>query len=172
MRRVVSYAVITGLLAGSTFGTEAQVRDDVVRLSPRVRSTHPAIAAMLKEASARSITFRELVGGIERTDGIVYVEPGVCRHGVRACLSLSIAGGGGVRILRVIVNLATDVIELMATIGHELRHALEILSEPGVRTAEQAYLYYAREAPTVRDAFETAAAIRVGTAVRAELGRR
>jgi hypothetical protein len=172
MRRVVSYALIAGLLGGSTFGIEAQVHDDVARLTPRVRSSNPAIAAMLKEASARSATFRELVGGIERTDGIIYVEPGVCRHGVRACLSLSISGGSGFRILRVIVNLATDVMELMATIGHELRHALEILSEPAVRTTEQAYLYYSREAPTTRDSFETSAAIQVGLAVRQELGRR
>jgi len=183
MRRVGSYAVMTGLLAGSTFGLEAQNAadtnaatataaggsEDELQFSPRVRSSRPAINAMLREASARSATFRELVNRIELTDGIVYVEPGVCRHGVRACLSLSIAGGGNFRILRVLVNLATDVMELMATIGHELRHALEILSERSVRTPEQAYLFYAREAPTVREAFETAAAIQVGVAVRREL---
>jgi hypothetical protein len=60
----------------------------------------------------------------------------------------------------------------MATIGHELRHALEILAEPSVRTAEQAYLFYAREAATSRDVFETRAAIQAGFAVEQELARR
>src|ERR1051325_10245700 len=100
LRRGVMYSVTAGLLMAPTFGLEADGRDAAARLSPRVRSTHPVIVAMLKEASARSATFRELVGGIERTDGIIYVEPGVCLHGARACLSLSISGGSGFRILR------------------------------------------------------------------------
>jgi hypothetical protein len=165
------YTVMAGLLGGTTFG----VRADGDRLplgAPRVRSSVPRIAALLSEASARSNTFRGLVASIENTDGIVYVEPGHCRHGVRACLSLSITAAGSYRILRVIVDLATDMIALMATIGHELRHALEILTEPSVRTTQQAYLFYAREAPTSRDVFETRAAVLTGLAVEREIARR
>jgi hypothetical protein len=99
----------------------------------------------------------------------VYVEPGHCLHGVRACLSLSITKAGEYRILRVLVDLAVDALALMATIAHELRHALEILTEPAVRSTTAAYLYYAREAPTTRDAFETQAAIAAGLAVEREL---
>jgi hypothetical protein len=147
------YAVMATLISGMTFGVRAE-------------------GALLSEASTRSRTFRGLVSSIEHTDGIVYVEPGRCMHGVRACLSLSITAGGGFRILRVIIDAATDVFELMATIGHELRHALEILTEPTVRTAEQAYLFYAREAATSRDVFETRAAIQAGLAVEQELNAR
>jgi hypothetical protein len=171
LRRGVMYSVMAGLLGGTTFGVRAEGDGDTV-VFPHVRSSTPAIARLLSEASARSQTFRQLVSTIERTDGIVYVEPGICRHGVRACLSLTITPAGGYRILRVLVNLATDVIELMATIGHELRHALEILAEPDVRTTQQAYMFYAREAPTMRTAFETPAAIEAGLAVRHDLGRR
>ena len=92
VRRLVSYTVMSGLLAGSTFGVGAQSAEDV-RLSPRVRTSTPQIASLLHVASARSATFRDLVSRIESTDGIVYIEPGICRHGVRACLSLSIADG-------------------------------------------------------------------------------
>jgi hypothetical protein len=162
---------MAGLLGGMTFDVRAQ-DDRETAASPRVRSSNPAIAALLSDASVRSKTFRGLVSNIERTDGIVYVEPGRCRHGVRACLSLSITSGGGFRILRVLVDMATDVFELMATIGHELRHALEVLAEPSVRTAEQAYLFYARVAATSRDVFETPAAILAGLAVEQELARR
>jgi hypothetical protein len=165
------YMVVVALFAGMTFGVRAE-GDRETAASPRVRSSIPRIAALLSEASTRSQTFRGLVGSIERTDGIVYVEPGVCLHGVRACLSLSISAAGSFRILRVLVNMATDVVQLMATIGHELRHALEILAEPQVRTAQQAYLFYAREAATSRDVFETRAAIQAGLAVEQELARR
>jgi hypothetical protein len=171
LRRGVMYSVMAGLLGGTTFGVRAEVDGDTV-VFPRVRSTTPAVARLISEASARSGTFRQLVATIEKTDGIVYVEPGVCRHGVRACLSLSITPAGGFRILRVLVDLATDVVELMATIGHELQHALEILTEPRVRTTAQAYMYYAREAATSLDVFETPAAIKAGVAVHRELGRR
>jgi len=164
------YTVVAVQMSGMTFGVRADDGDVVG--APRVRTSTARIASLLSEASARSATFRELVSGIERTDGIVYVEPGQCRHGVRACLSLSITSAGGFRMLRVLVNLATDVLELMATIGHELRHALEILTEPAVRTTEQAYMFYAREAATARDVFETAAAIQAGHAVRDEISRR
>jgi len=171
LRRGVMYTVMGVLISGMTFGIRAEGDKDT-EASPRVRSSSPRIAALLSEASMRSRTFRGLVSGIEHTDGIVYVESGRCRHGVRACLSLSITAAGGFRILRVLIDAADDVFELMATIGHELRHALEILTEPTVRTTQQAYLYYAREAATSRDAFETRAAIQAGLAVEQELGHR
>jgi hypothetical protein len=136
---------------------------------PRVRSTTPAIALALEEAQRRSPTFNDLVRTIEGTDGIVYVERGQCRRGVHACLSHSVTSGGGFRFLRILVDQVDDAVELMATIGHELRHAIELLSEPSVRTASAAYNFYAREAPTMRGVFETPAAVRAGVMVAAEL---
>ena len=53
----------------------------------------------------------------------------------------------------------------------ELQRELEILAEANVKTTEQAYMFYLREAATVRDAFETRAAIEAGLAVERELGR-
>lgn len=164
------YTVMAALISGMTFGIRAESDRDTAA-SPRVRSSVPRIVALLSEASMRSRTFRGLISSIEQTDGIVYVEQGRCRHGVRACLSMSITSGGGFRILRVLVDVAADVFSLMATIGHELRHALEILTDPTVRTAEQAYMFYTREAATSRDVFETRAAIQAGLAVERELER-
>ena len=138
---------------------------------PRVRSSHPVIAAALVEAESRSETFRNLVRTIEKTDGIVYVEKGQCRRGVHACLSLSVVSGGGFRLLRVLVDSVSDAVELMAAIGHELRHAIELLSEPTVRNTAAAFNFYAREAPTGREVFETAAAIASGLAVEREVAR-
>jgi hypothetical protein len=155
-------------MGGMTFGVRAEGDRDV-SASPRVRSTNGTIVSLLGQASRRSSTFRGLVHTIEQTDGIVYVESGRCQHGVHACLSLSITKAGDYRILRVLVDLAADALALMATIAHELRHAVEILTEPTVRSTKDAYLYYVREAPTTRDAFETQAAIAAGFAVEQEL---
>ncbi len=141
----------------------------VVTPMPHVRSTNPAIAATLDEAEACSTTFSNLVRTIEGTGGIVYVEKGQCRRGVHACLSHSIMAGEGYRLLRILIDGTVDAVSLMATIAHELRHAIELLAEPGVRTTAAAYMYYAREAPTTRDTFETAAAIAAGAAVAKEL---
>ena len=166
MRRSVMWSVVAVLLGGMTCGIEGS---GATALMPRVRSTNPVIASALAEAESRSATFRSLVNTIEGTDGIVYVERGRCGHGVPACLSLSVVSGGGYRLLRILVGSVDDVVSLMATLGHELRHAIELLTEPAVRTTAAAYLYYLREAPTSRDAFETTAAIRAGLAVEREL---
>jgi hypothetical protein len=163
------WSVVAVLLAGMTCGI-AGTSDSGPGL-PRVRSTNRTIAAAIAKAESQSATFRSLVRDIEGTDGIVYVEEGICRHGVKACLSLSIVSGVGYRLLRILVGTTGDAIALMATIGHELRHAIELLSEPGVRTTAAAYNYYLREAPTVRDAFETMAAMATGLAVERELHR-
>ena len=165
--RSVIWIVAVVLLSGWTWTIDAQSE-----MGPRVRSTNPAIAQAIAEGEARSITFRSLVQKIEGTDGIVYVERGRCGHGVPACLSLSVVSGGGFRLLRILVDSARSVASLIATIGHELQHAIELLTEPGVRTMAAAYNFYLREAPTSRDAFETTAAVRAGIAVAADLGRR
>jgi hypothetical protein len=62
--------------------------------------------------------------------------------------------------------------ELIASIGHELQHAIEILSNPDVRSTAAMYIFYSRFAKRIgpgRGAFETAAATKVGNAVREEI---
>jgi hypothetical protein len=169
MRRSVMWAIVVLLLTGSTLRSEGPNAPSAM---PRVRSSDATIASAIAEAESRSATFRSLVRAIEGTDGIVYVERGRCGHRVPACLTLSIVSAGGFRLLRVLVDTSFSLVSLMATIAHELRHALEVLSEPGVRTLTAAYMFYMREAPTANDAFETVAAIRAGAAVASELGRR
>src|SRR4249920_3018290 len=57
----------------------------------RVRSNgDPAITTLLHDATRRSATFRRLVETINGTDGLVYIEPGTCGPGFRACLLMSV----------------------------------------------------------------------------------
>ena len=47
----------------------------------RVRSTDTSIAALIKRAATGSETFQRLLATIQRSNGIVYIEPGHCGHG-------------------------------------------------------------------------------------------
>jgi len=56
----------------------------------------------------------------------------------------------------------------MASIGHELQHAIEVLRDPHVTDMRSAYSFLDREGPTGSGRFETEAAIQVGLHVSAE----
>ena len=141
---------------------------------PRVRSSRPWIVALINEAVERSQTFRSLVDTITASDGIVYVEEGRCGHGVRACFA-HVTVASPYRLLWVRVDAHKADWDLMGDIGHELRHTIEVLSDPTVRSDETLYVFYALN-PASRsygtpNAFETDAAIGAGLDVRAELRR-
>ena len=139
---------------------------------PRVRSSSPWIVALIEQAIERSHTFRSLVETISASDGIVYVEEGQCGHGVRACfVHVTVAGPN--RLLWVRVDAHKADLDLMGDIGHELRHAVEVLGDPTVRSDASMYVFYALN-PASRSygsphAFETDVAIAAGLAVRVEV---
>lgn len=137
---------------------------------PRVRANDSAaLAKLLQEGTNRSSTFRRLVGSIDRTDGLVYVQEGHCGHHVRACLALTVQVAGSNRLLRIVVDAHRDRDELIAAIGHELQHAVEALGDPHVRDERTIYSFFDRIGATDRGRFETQAAIQTGLDVLAEL---
>jgi hypothetical protein len=136
----------------------------------RVRTDSQTIAASIREGSLRSTTFRHLVERVDATDGLVYVEEGKCRYGVQACLLLAMAVAGPHRVLKILVSHQKTGEDLIESIGHELQHALEALSEPGIRNGPDMYFFFQRVGRPVGDTLETDAAIRVGLDIHAELG--
>ncbi len=177
-RRLYRLAIRTALVASlgwSLAQPAAAAPDEAEAVVFRVRSTDRAISAFIELAATRSLTFRKLVALIEASDGIVYVEPGPCGHGTRACLKLWMGAGGPNRFLRVMVDRrkADSDADFMGSIGHELQHTVEALSEPATVNSLDLYNFFNRIAPTSANRFETIAAINAGDAVRAELrGRR
>src|SRR5262245_38156695 len=125
----------------------------------RVRSSHPYIQAMIAEAQVRSPTFRRLVKEIEATDGIVYVEEGDCHHRVRACLPPVVTSTPEFRFLRVLVDARQQDWQVMADIGHELQHALEVLGELSARTNEAVFFVSTRESFGSSEVRETREAV-------------
>ena len=60
--------------------------------------------------------------------------------------------------------------QLIASIGHELQHAVEVLANPKVRSTFEMFLFFDRTAPAGwRDSFETDEAVQAGLRVDREM---
>jgi hypothetical protein len=139
---------------------------------PRVRSSSPAVLAALGFGSEHSPILRSLVNRIDATDGIVYVEEGTCGHGVRACLLMLVTVAGPHRVLYIRVDPRKAAgCSLVSAIGHELYHAIEVLSEASVRSSHMMFALFERLGPRVSGRFETKAALRTGLDVEREACR-
>jgi len=139
--------------------------------TPHVRSSNSDLTALIEQAGQRSATFRGLLDTINGSDSIVFVEAGDCGHGVRACF-VSVAASGAYRYMRVVVDTHKADWDLMGSIGHELRHTIEVIDAPRVRDNVSKHFFYeqigTRGTATAR---ETQVAVEAGNTVRAEVRR-
>jgi len=138
-RVLVAGLVIAGALVSVKHSEAAEPQANAAVARPLVgptaagvRTTSPVLAALIRQATGRSATFRGLIDTIEASDGIVHVSEGKCRHGARACLPLTMTVAGPFRILFIFVRIDTRRADwdYMGSIGHELYHAIEVLSDP------------------------------------------
>ena len=134
-----------------------------------LRSASPVINAAIESAIERSATFRLLVAEINASDSVVFVNEGHCGHGVFACFA-KVSSGGSHRFLFVLIDMRKTDAELMASIGHELRHTIEVIREPSVRTDLDKYNFYEENGMHLSGGErETLAAREAGDAVRSEI---
>jgi hypothetical protein len=147
---------------------------DAPLVSPfrRVRGLQPRVTALIGQGMQRSRTFAKLVRDLDRGDVIVYVE---VVHDLPSQLvgrMLLMPNNGAQRFVRVQVRADVGDDHTIETIGHELRHALELVEHTSVRdTAAMSKLYkrIGKAMPGV-DSYDTDAAQTAGRLVRAELG--
>ena len=151
----------TGIADPVSFGPTA--------FTPRVRILSPQMAHAFRDGISRSPTFLRLVDAINASDGIVYVEYGVCRSVARGCLLGSLNLAGPHRILRVVIRKTQLADDLVVSLGHELQHALEVLSEPAITTSAEMRWLFQKIGIRSGNMFETYDAIRVGDEIRREL---
>jgi hypothetical protein len=147
---------------------------DAPLVSPyrRVRALQPRVTALIAQGMQRSRTFANLVRDLDRGDVIVYVQ---AVHDLPSHLAgrmLLMPNSGVQRFVR--IQVRSDVTDdlTIATIGHELRHALELVEHTSVRdTAGMSQLYkkIGRAMPGT-DSYDTDAADIAGRRVRTELG--
>lgn len=166
MTRIMTASAIGMWLALGAVAVHAQEPPRI----QRVRSESALLTSAIAEGSARSQTFRRLVHEIESSDGLVYVLEGRCPEGVRACLNVSVQLAGPNRLLRILVNpRRAPGCELIGSIGHELRHAVEVLSDHRVTTPAQMHGFFSRIGSRRGNRFETDEAIAIGVAVEREM---
>jgi hypothetical protein len=138
--------------------------------NPHVRSSNAALLALIHQATERSVTFRGIVETIDASDSFVFVEEGDCGHGVRACF-VSVTASATYRYMRVVVDTRKADWDLMGSIGHELRHTIEVIGDPKVRDNTAKYFFYEQIGThgTASGARETQAAVDAGNTVRSEV---
>ena len=96
MRKALCFVTLVTLVLSCSEGIGAQSAapgtmspTDEVRIR-RVRSEDPTITALIAQASEWSATFQAFLDIIDRSDGLVYIQRGRCRHGGAACMALTV----------------------------------------------------------------------------------
>jgi hypothetical protein len=156
----------------------------LVRKVAVVRPVSPTLAEAVVDGRRRSGTFNELMDRLERSDLIVYLRLGSCPDPQSvACLSM-IGATSSNRFVRITFVMQMHGVEtvlavftdhLIAQIGHELQHALEIADDPAVvdsLTLEAAYRRSGFRPDPRTTTYETTKAMAAGRSILNELHRR
>lgn len=160
-------AIMLLTLAGSAEGEERIVR------TPHVRG-EGAVQRLVDDAARRSPAIREWIDRLQGLDVTVYVRrTAFARADLEGRVAL-LSKAGNHRYL--VIELACNRSQLaqMATLGHELFHAVEIAEEPSVVSASTLADFYSRIGIKTEDSggvrtFETEAAAEAGLLTRRQL---
>jgi hypothetical protein len=160
-------AISMGLVPRSAPLTAAAVLDAPTR---HVRTTDRPIRSMLRTGFAQSPTFASLLQRLEGSDLIVYLEEVDRLPGALDGRLLLLPPAHGVRYIRIQVAAHGTPCDIIAVIGHELRHAVEIAEASTVVDAEGlAALYRRIGVDHGNNEFDTIEAQEIGRQVRREL---
>jgi hypothetical protein len=137
-----------------------------------IRSESNSLRGALRLGLSDSPTFRAMAEELARSNLIIHVEATILPHGADGMLRF-VTTAGGFRYVRISIAPRLTSQMLVAMIGHELRHAVEIARAPEVVDETSMVRLYRRigfscEKPAT---FDTRAAISVGTQVLRELKR-
>ena len=165
---VVSLAAPGG---GSSTASHARLHRALMKPDRHVRTEHPRVTAALFEGVRRSRTFASLIDALDRSDVIAYVQlvhdlPRASRG--RLLLASKTNGQRYVRI-QMLPFLPHD--DMIAVLGHELRHAVEIAEAPEIHDEASFRRFYQRAGAGISDGFgfDTEAARIAGDRVKREL---
>jgi hypothetical protein len=138
---------------------------------PRVRPADAWAAALVLEGLRRSATLRGLIDQLEASDLIVYLETTPTLVGrVDGMLQWQAATPRN-RYVRIGLNPAISGHRAIATLGHELHHAVEIANEPSIVDPASFAAFYTLHGNHVKEhnAWDTQAARDAGVTIRREL---
>lgn len=160
-------------VAASTMAplTAAEARALMIAPDRHVRPVDSTMAGVLERGMRRSGTFAHLVLALNKSDVIVYIESGKVMPTSIVGRLLLAAGPEGSRYLRIQVSGHPGSNDMIALVGHELRHALEVAESPDVRDEASLIALYERigHPSTGQHQYDTAAAQDAGRQVKSEL---
>jgi hypothetical protein len=138
-----------------------------------VRTFNDRVTTALFAGARRSATFASLVTALDGSDVIAYIE---LAHDLPAMVEgrlLLATTTVGHRYVRIQIRATQSPDEIIAIIGHELQHAVEIARAPGVQDDASMRRHYERAGAgrSTERGFETQAAQDAGRRVRGELRR-
>ena len=139
----------------------------------RIRPQDPRLATLLRAGAERSATFRALVERIEASNVFVYVALSPVMKSSLAGKLTWMTRAGAFRYVRATINTEQNPDQMIATLAHELQHAVEVIEDDGVtdqRTLQDLYRRIGRPSYSgLSAAWETEAAQQAGHRVRREL---
>jgi hypothetical protein len=163
-------ALLAAIIAVSVGGHAAASSPAPVNPTARVRPMQPKVEKLLATGMDRSAAFRRLVREIEASDVIVYIE---ARRDLRAGLGASmryVATSASDRFVRIQLDARHNPLVLVALLGHELQHVVEVAQNRSIRSADDLRAFYRKTGlRTGPDAFDSEAARQIGYLVREEL---
>jgi hypothetical protein len=170
---VVTTSIVCFLAVATPLAAQTVSQADPPHV-PHVRPT-PDLRGVVVDAVQQSDIIRELVETLETLDVTVYIRTRPFRQlnldGRIALLSVV----GGHRYLVIELSCTRSTLTQMATLGHELFHAVEIAREPSVvdaRTLAALYEHIGMETgggSAGQRMFETGSAINAGQRARKQL---
>lgn len=99
--------------------------------SGNIRASDDELVALLDEGMKRSSTFKGLVDRLAKSDVILYVRPDVTAKNNAMKLTF-LAAKGGYRYLVIRVGAGRSKDQQLATLGHEMQHAVIIADASSV----------------------------------------
>jgi len=166
LRRLAALALCAAVVTPAALS--AKPHDD------RLRTLDQRIEDLLREGVARSETFRSLVQRLTGGNVVVYLRYEPLPAGVHGRLSF-LTANSGTRYVLIAITPDLDALRSIVILGHELRHAVEVLDQPQIvdeRSFAIAYeraTYRRRQLADGRMAFDTLAAVHAGVEVSKEL---
>ena len=136
-----------------------------------VRPETPVMRRLVTTGAARSPTLRSLMARLERSDVVAYVaEDESFRPKLDGRLAF-LGSGGGTRYVRILIATRAQESRNIATLAHELQHAVEIAERPSIVDQDSMARAYARigHGTPAKRVFDTVQAIEIGHRVWREV---
>lgn len=165
--KLLSSVALCVLIASSS--TIASVPTGEVRLRPQ----DARLEQVLKDGAARSATFKALVDRIEASNVIVYLSLNPLMKSNLSGALTWMTRTGAFRYVRASISTDLPFDQMIATVAHELQHAVEVIEDESVTDEKSLVALYKRIGRQSSNAaparWETEAAQATGFQVRREL---